>query len=63
MLQALFIFILSATISLILLYILGMVWFGDKRNQMVQSFFALGVIAAYWIVFNGIDPYPVLWTP
>ena len=63
MLQALFIFILSATISLILLYILGIVWFGDKRNQMVQSFFALGVIAAYWIVINGIDLYPVLWTP
>jgi len=54
MLQTLFIFLLSAIVSLILLYILGIVWFGDKRNQMVRSFFVLGVIAAYWIVFNGI---------
>ena len=54
MLQTLSIFILSAIVSLILLYILGIVWFGDKRNQMVKSFFVLGVIAAYWVVFNGI---------
>ena len=54
MLQTLFIFILSAIISLILLYILGIVWFGDKRNQMVRSFFVLGAIAAYWVIFNGI---------
>ena len=54
MLQTLFSFLLSAIISLIILYILGIVWFGDKRNQMVRSFFVLGVIAAYWIIFNGI---------
>ena len=54
MLQALFIFVLSAVFSLIILYILGIVWFGDKRSRSVQSFFVMGVIAAYWIIFNGL---------
>ena len=48
------IFILSAICSLVILYILGIIWFGDRRNQMVRCFFALGVVVTYWIVFNGI---------
>ena len=54
MLPKLLIFLLSAFFSLTILYILGIIWFRDKRNQMVRSFFILGVIATYWIVFNGI---------
>ena len=54
MLPKLLIFLLSALFSLTILYILGIVWFEDKRNHMVRSFFILGVIATYWIVFNGI---------
>ena len=54
MLQASFIFILSATVPLILRYILGIIWFGDKRSQMVRSFFILGMITAYWVAFNGM---------
>ena len=54
MIQTLLIFFGSAVFVLIILYILGIIWFGDKRNQMVCSFFVLGVIAVYWIVFNGI---------
>ena len=54
MLPKLFIFALSTGLSLAILYILGLIWFGDKRNQMVRSFFVLGVITTYWILFNGI---------
>ena len=48
------IFLLSSIFSLIILYILGVVWFGDKRNQMVRSFFILGVTTTAWISFSGI---------
>ena len=48
------IFFGSAISSLIILYILGIIWFGDNRNRMVRSFFVLGVITTYLIVFNGI---------
>ena len=54
MLPSLFVFFGSAVFALIVLYILGIIWFGDKRNKMVRSFFILGVITTYWIVFNGI---------
>ena len=54
MLQTLLIFLLSAVLSLIIIYILGIVWFGDKRNQMVRSFFIVGVIAVFWILFAGV---------
>ena len=54
MIQSLLIFSGSSIFSVIILYILGIIWFGDKRNKTVRSFFILGAIAAYWIVFNGI---------
>jgi len=54
MIQILLIFLLSAGLSLTILYILGIVWFGDKRNQMVRSFFVMGILAAFWIIFNGV---------
>jgi len=66
MTQALTLFSLFAVFALAILYILGIVWFGDKRNHMVRSFFVLGVITTYWIVFSGITAvtdgllYPVI---
>ena len=54
MIQILFIFLLSAALSLTILYIIGIVWFGDKRNQMVRSFFVIGIMSAFWIIFNGV---------
>ena len=54
MLPKLLIFLLSTSLSLTILYVLGIVWFGDRRNHMVRSFFVLGIITNYWIVFNGI---------
>jgi len=54
MLPKLLIFLLSTSLSLTILYVLGIVWFGDRRSHMVRSFFILGIITNYWIVFNGI---------
>ena len=54
MIQTLLIFLLSVVLALTILYILGIVWFEDKRNQMVRSFFIMGIIAAFWIIFNGV---------
>ena len=47
-------FLLSAAFSLGILYVLGMIWFGDKHTQIVRSFFVLGVITACWIACNAI---------
>ena len=66
MIAQIVIFVVSAVCSLIILYILGIIWFGDRRNEMVRSFFVLGVVATYWIVFNGIlavssvESYPLM---
>jgi Signal transduction histidine kinase len=66
MTQTIILFVLFAVFAIAILYILGIVWFGDKRNHMVRSFFVLGVITTYWIVFNGITAvsdellYPVI---
>jgi len=53
-LRTLLIFILSAISSSTILYVLGIVWFGERRNKLVRSYFIMGVITAYWIVFSGI---------
>jgi len=54
MIQTILVFIMSAVLSVTIFYILGIVWFGDKRTQMVRSFFAMGVVTAFWIIFNGV---------
>jgi Signal transduction histidine kinase len=54
MLRTLLVFLFSTVFSLTILYIVGIVWFGDKRHHMARSFLVLGVIAACSIVFNGI---------
>ena len=52
--RTILIFIISAIFSFTILYILGIVWFGDNRNKSVRSYFIMGAIATYWIVFCGI---------
>ena len=54
MIQILLIFLLSSALSMTILYIIGIVWFGDKRNKMVRSFFTVGILNAFWIIFNGV---------
>ena len=55
MTHTLFIFLLFSMFSFVIMYILGIVWFGDKRSRPVRSFVAVGMIAMYWIVFAGYN--------
>jgi len=38
----------------IIIYILGLLWFGDTRNRQSMSFFTLGVFVTLWTLLNAI---------
>ena len=48
------IFTLSLLFSGIIIYILGLLWFGDTRNRQSKSFFLLGVFVTLWTLLNAI---------
>ena len=48
------IFSLSIVFCGIIIYILGLLWFGDTRNRHSKSFFALGVFVTFWTLLNAI---------
>jgi signal transduction histidine kinase len=53
--SSIFLFSLSIIIFFIIIYILGFLWFTDKRNRRLGGFFALGVSISLWVFFNAID--------
>ncbi|MCL2127402.1 MAG: ATP-binding protein [Treponema sp.] len=62
------IFSVSFVFSGIIIYILGLLWFGDTRNRQSKSFFTLGVFVTFWTLFNGIAVisseqfFPIIYT-
>ncbi len=46
---------ISLIIAIISVYLLGALWFGEKRNRELLSFFELGFLVMLWILFNGIS--------
>ena len=48
------IFSISIIICSIIIYILGLLWFGDTRNRQSKSFFMLGVFVTFWTLLNAI---------
>ena len=48
------IFILSLIFCAIIIYILGLLWFGDTRNRQSRSFFTLGVFVTFWTLLNAV---------
>ena len=48
------IFTISIIFCGIILYILGLLWFGDTRNRQSKSFFAMGVFVTLWTLLNAI---------
>jgi signal transduction histidine kinase/CheY-like chemotaxis protein len=38
----------------VILYVLGLLWFGGKRDNRANCFFLLGVIVFFWILLNAI---------
>ena len=48
-------FTISLIFSAIIIYILGLLWFGDTRNRQSKSFFSLGIIVTFWILLNAIS--------
>jgi len=48
------IFSISLVISGVIIYILGLLWFGDTRNRQSKSFFTLGVFVTLWTLTNAI---------
>ena len=49
------IFVLSMIFCGIIIYILGLLWFGDTRNRQSRSFFTLGVFVTFWTLLNAIS--------
>ncbi len=47
-------FLISILAFTIITYILGLLWFGDKRNRQLTSFFILGVLVCFWTMLNAI---------
>jgi len=50
----LIIFTLSLIFCGVIIYILGLLWFGDTRNRQSLSFFTLGVFVTLWTLLNAI---------
>lgn len=48
-------FLFSLVFALILLYIVGMVWFASTRNRYLIIFFLMGVMASLWALLNGMS--------
>jgi len=62
MTSGLLVFFLSMLCCMFIAYIIGLFWFGDKRNRAMLSFFILGLVLFVWILLNGIvfvttDPF------
>ena len=47
-------FTISLIFCSIIIYILGLLWFGDTRNRQSKSFFTLGVFVTLWTLLNAI---------
>jgi signal transduction histidine kinase len=65
----LLIFFVSLVFCGIILYMLGLIWFSDSRNQQLRSFFSLGIVVFFWTFFGAIialngdsSYYPILQT-
>ena len=64
----LILFIVSLLMCCAIAYILGLFWFGDKRNRRLASFFLLGVEVFVWTLLNaaamicGEEYFPVIYT-
>ncbi|MDR3342075.1 MAG: response regulator [Treponema sp.] len=63
------IFFISLISCGIILYMLGLIWFSDSRNQQLMSFFVLGLAVCFWSLFSAItmlthtQPYfPLIYT-
>ena len=48
------IFTISLIFCSIIIYILGLLWFGDTRNRQSKSFFTLGVFVTFWTLLNAV---------
>ena len=48
------IFSVSLIFCGIIIYILGLLWFGDTRNRQSKSFFTLGVFVTFWTLLNAV---------
>ena len=48
------ILVVSLIFSGIIIYILGLLWFGDTRNRQSRSFFLLGIFVTMWTLLNAI---------
>lgn len=61
-------FSVSVLVSAAILYVLGLLWFGDTRNRQLKNLFALGSIVSFWILINAISTmvapryYPFVYT-
>ena len=62
------IFLTSLIFFGVLVYILGLLWFGYTRNRHLSSFFILGINASLWLLFNGMigvssdSFFPIIYT-
>ena len=54
MLLEVILFTISLIFCSIIIYILGLLWFGDTRNRQSKSFFTLGVFVTLWTLLNAI---------
>jgi len=50
-------FSVSLLICYVIAYILGLFWFGDKRNRQVLSMFVLGVGVLVWIFLTAVTQF------
>ncbi len=63
-----FLFLLSVCICCVTAFILALLWFSDRRNRQMPSFFLLGVLVIFWILFNAVtmvvnkENFPVIFT-
>jgi len=48
-------FLVSMVLSLILLYIVGRVWFASTRDRYLVIFFSMGIMASLWALLNGVS--------
>ena len=51
----LFVYALSLLLFCVFVYIIGSLWFRGKRNRMLISFSALGLLYSFWVLSNGIN--------
>jgi signal transduction histidine kinase len=49
------IFAISMIFGIVILYVLGLLWFGGKHDHRTMSFFTLGVVIFSWLFLNAIS--------